>query len=86
MADACRDLTAQVARRDGASVVVSGGRGIGKALLLETFRAFEARRLDRVSLGVDAENASGATQLYVGIGMHEEERHDLYNLALRRPR
>jgi len=59
------------------------GRGIGKALLLETFRVFETRRLDRVSLGVDAENASGATRLYVGVGMREEERHDLYHLAIR---
>jgi mycothiol synthase len=60
------------------------GRGIGKALLLETFHAFEHRRLDRVSLGVDAENASGATRLYLGVGMFEEQRHDLYQLALRR--
>jgi len=59
------------------------GRGIGKALLLETFRAFELRRLDRVSLGVDAENASGATRLYVGVGMREEERTDLYHLTIR---
>jgi len=62
------------------------GRGIGKALLLETFRAFELRRLKRVSLGVDAENATGATRLYESVGMREEERHDLYHLTLRRAR
>ncbi len=62
------------------------GRGIGKALLLETFRAFGVRKVDRVSLGVDAENATGATRLYEGVGMREEERHDLYHLTLRHVR
>jgi mycothiol synthase len=59
------------------------GRGVGRALLLESFRAFDQRCLDRVSLGVDAENESGATRLYESAGMREEERHDLYRLALR---
>jgi mycothiol synthase len=59
------------------------GRGIGKALLLEAFRALDDRGWKRVSLGVDAENASGATKLYLGVGMFEEERHDLYHLPLR---
>lgn len=54
------------------------GRGVGKALLLETFRDFERRGRTRVSLGVDAENASGATRLYESVGMREEQRHDLY--------
>jgi mycothiol synthase len=60
------------------------GRGIGKALLLATFRAFDLRQRDRVSLGVDADNTSGATRLYEAVGMREEERHDLYHLALGR--
>lgn len=59
------------------------GKGIGKALLLSAFRAFEARGQDRISLGVDAANASGATRLYEAVGMREEERHDLYRLTLR---
>ena len=54
------------------------GRGIGRALLLETFREFERRGQSQVSLGVDAENASGATRLYESVGMKEEQRHDLY--------
>lgn len=54
------------------------GRGIGRALLLETFRDFERRGRTSVSLGVDAENASGATRLYESVGMREEQRHDLY--------
>ena len=60
------------------------GRGIGKALLLEAFRALERRGWHRVSLGVDADNTSGATRLYEAVGMSEEERHDLYHLPLRR--
>lgn len=54
------------------------GRGVGKALLLETFRDFEGRGRSAVSLGVDAENASGAARLYESVGMREEQRHDLY--------
>ncbi len=58
------------------------GRGIGKALLLESFRAFERRGKERVSLGVDAENVSGATRLYENVGMSVEQRHDLYQLEV----
>ncbi len=59
------------------------GRGVGKALLLSTFQAFGSRGQHLVSLGVDAENASGATRLYESVGMHVEQRHDLYQLPLR---
>ena len=54
------------------------GRGIGKALLVESFRIFEDRGSKRVSLGVDAENATGATALYEKVGMLVEHRHELY--------
>lgn len=59
------------------------GRGIGKALLLQTFRTFDERGWKMVSLGVDAANASGATKLYQDMGMFVEERHDLYRLEVR---
>ncbi len=59
------------------------GRGIGKALLLATFREFDSRGQHRISLGVDAANASGATRLYESVGMYEEDRHDLFQLSLR---
>jgi mycothiol synthase len=45
------------------------GRGIGMALLRRAFREFHDRGSPRVSLGVDAENASGATRLYERAGM-----------------
>lgn len=45
------------------------GRGLAKALLLESFREFHRRGKRRVSLGVDSENATGATKLYKSVGM-----------------
>jgi mycothiol synthase len=58
------------------------GRGVGKLLLLESFRLFHSRGSRRVSLGVDSENATGATRLYEDVGMREEERHDLFQRVL----
>jgi len=59
------------------------GRGIGLALLLESFAAFESRGQHRVSLGVDAESLTGATRLYERAGMRVERHHDLFLKALR---
>ena len=61
------------------------GRGIGKALLLATFRAFDLRGQHRVGLGVDAANATGATRLYEDVGMQVETRHDLFQLVVEAP-
>jgi mycothiol synthase len=45
------------------------GRGLAKALLLESFREFHRRGQRRVGLGVDSENPTGATKLYESVGM-----------------
>ena len=45
------------------------GRGLAKALLLESFGEFHRRGQRRVGLGVDSENATGATKLYESVGM-----------------
>jgi mycothiol synthase len=45
------------------------GRGVARALLLHSFRIFHTRGERRVGLGVDAENATGATRLYESVGM-----------------
>ena len=45
------------------------GRGLAKALLLHSFREFHRRGKQRVGLGVDSENATGATKLYESVGM-----------------
>ena len=62
------------------------GRGIGKALLLEAFRALEGTGRHRISLGVDSANATGATRLYEDVGMRVELRNDLYQKSIRPPR
>jgi mycothiol synthase len=65
-----------VARQDGEGWVGVLGvrrpwrrRGLGKALLLESFRRLRERGLPRAVLGVDAANPTGATRLYEGAGM-----------------
>jgi len=45
------------------------GRGLAKALLLQSFAEFHRRGERRVGLGVDSENATGATKLYESVGM-----------------
>jgi GNAT superfamily N-acetyltransferase len=51
------------------------GRGYGRALLQHSFRAFRRRGYTRAALGVDASNATGATQLYESVGMHPEQEN-----------
>lgn len=58
------------------------GRGLGRALLLHTFTLFARRGIQRVGLGVDMANATGATQLYESVGMRVAFRHDLYEKRL----
>ena len=45
-------------------------RGLGQALLRHTFAEYASRGLDRVGLGVDAENPTGAVRVYERAGMH----------------
>jgi mycothiol synthase len=58
------------------------GRGLAKALLLHTFAEFQRRGQTRVTLGVDAENPTGATELYERIGMHVEMEGVVFEKAL----
>jgi mycothiol synthase len=48
-------------------------RGIGRALLHESFARHRARGLTQTQLGVDSDNASGATRLYESVGMRISE-------------
>ena len=50
------------------------GKGLGRVLLQRTFAEFFSRGVSRVTLGVDAENPTGATQLYESVGMTRRER------------
>jgi mycothiol synthase len=56
-------------------------RGLGRALLLESFRELRARGKPRAGLGVDAENVSGAVRLYESAGMRIVRRTDVYEKA-----
>jgi mycothiol synthase len=58
------------------------GKGYAKALLLHTFREFYDRGMPRVTLGVDAQNPTGATHLYERVGMHVEMENVVYEKAL----
>jgi ribosomal protein S18 acetylase RimI-like enzyme len=53
-------------------------RGIGLALLQEAFARFSAREQQRVHLGVDSGNETGALRLYERAGMRQEQRTDLF--------
>ena len=53
-------------------------RGLGLALLLHSFRELRARGRERVGLGVDGENTTGAVRLYERAGMHVARRSDTY--------
>jgi mycothiol synthase len=58
------------------------GRGYGRALLLHAFREFRRRGLTRAGLGVDAANATGATQLYESVGMRVADENVVWRKAL----
>ena len=58
------------------------GKGIARALLLHTFAEFYARGVPRVTLGVDAENPTGATKLYESVGMVRDGAAVVYEKAL----
>jgi ribosomal protein S18 acetylase RimI-like enzyme len=51
-------------------------RGLGRALLLHSFRALRERGKPRVGLGVDGSNPTGAVQLYEAAGMRVVRRFD----------
>jgi GNAT superfamily N-acetyltransferase len=57
------------------------GKGYAKGLLLHTFREFYDRGIKRVTLGVDAENPTGATHLYERVGMHVEQENVVFEKA-----
>jgi ribosomal protein S18 acetylase RimI-like enzyme len=58
------------------------GRGYGRALLLHTFAEFYNRGTPRVTLGVDAQNPTGATKLYESVGMDVEQENVVFEKAL----
>ncbi len=58
-------------------------RGIGEALLYQSFEEFYKRGIHEVYLGVDASSLTGATRLYQRVGMHIDRRSDTYEKEIR---
>jgi mycothiol synthase len=56
-------------------------RGLGRALLLHSFRALRAKGKPRAGLGVDGSNPTGAVQLYEAAGMRVVRRFDHWQKA-----
>lgn len=80
------------ARGDGSAQVEYMGvrrgwrrRGIALVLLSTAFREFRARAIPSAHLGVDAENATGATLLYERAGMRLVYSWDFWEKELRAP-
>jgi ribosomal protein S18 acetylase RimI-like enzyme len=60
------------------------GRGIAKAMLRVAFAEFAARGRPMVALGVDTQNADGATRLYESVGMRPIMVVDYFEMELSR--
>jgi mycothiol synthase len=57
-------------------------RGLGEALLRDSFARLYDRGLRRVGLGVDANNVTGARRLYERVGMRQVRRSENWKKAL----
>jgi len=58
-------------------------KGLGLALLVESFRVLRERGKKGVGLGVDASSLTGATRLYEKAGMYVARQEDTHELLLR---
>ena len=58
-------------------------RGLGQALLLQSFGEFYKRGTKTIGLGVDAQNPTGATRLYQRVGMYTASEYVTYEKELR---
>ena len=54
------------------------GRGLGKALVHQTFREFKQRGLPRVTLKTDSNNPTDAWRLYERVGMSKERTYEVF--------
>ena len=58
-------------------------RGLGLAFLQHAFGEFYRRGYRKVGLGVDAQNLTGALNLYRKAGMHIHQQFDMYEKEIR---
>jgi mycothiol synthase len=54
------------------------GRGVGKALTLQTFGEFSRRGIPRVTLKTDSNNPTAAWRLYERVGMKVERTYEMF--------
>jgi ribosomal protein S18 acetylase RimI-like enzyme len=54
------------------------GRGLGKALVYQTFGEFKRRGLPRVTLKTDSNNPTDAWRLYERVGMRKERTYEIF--------
>ena len=54
------------------------GRGLGKALMYQTFGEFKRRGLPRVTLKTDSNNPTDAWRLYERVGMRIERTYEIF--------
>jgi mycothiol synthase len=59
------------------------GKGLAKALIALSLQAIKERGMDHAALGVDAENISGALQLYESMGYQVVKRMSIYRKAMK---
>jgi GNAT superfamily N-acetyltransferase len=57
-------------------------RGIGKALLLHTFREFYWRGIQHVKLSVDSKSLTNAPRLYESVGMNTVQQYHIYRKVI----
>ena len=57
-------------------------RGLARALVVESIAMFRNMGMTETALGVDAENPSGALNLYLGLGYKEDRRNMVYQKPL----
>jgi ribosomal protein S18 acetylase RimI-like enzyme len=58
------------------------GRGLGTALVLQTFAEFSARGIARVTLKTDSINPTQAWRLYERLGMRKERTYEVFEKRL----
>lgn len=58
-------------------------KGLGYSLLIDSFSEFYKRGMKTIGLGVDAENPTGATRLYIKAGMYAASEFVTYEKELR---
>jgi ribosomal protein S18 acetylase RimI-like enzyme len=58
-------------------------QGVGRALIAASLNELQRRGMEIASLGVDADNPTGALELYEGLGFRQDKRSTAYRKPIR---